>query len=142
MAVYQGGFRKSKIWRRSDRHEAVVDLGAGGCSGVAVFAYCWQLISGKDHLDVSCWDAPQQAVRPGAAAWCRPNGPTWTSLWLRHLGHVEHCHPGHFALPSSWRCRSRFCAARNTTPSVLMRAASGAVHHRVVALDQFPGLGA
>ena len=113
MAVRQSG--ELKIWQRRERGRQFAIWG-GWLVAVAVFAYCWRLIS-----DRTIWmfvtDAPRQAAdmaeRMVPPKWEYMNSlwaPLWDTLNIATLGTVMAVI---IAFPIA------FCAARNTTPSVV-----------------------
>jgi phosphonate transport system permease protein len=104
----------SKLWRlRSTKHQLAVWF--GWLIGVAIFVYCWRLISDK-----TIWffvtDAPKQAAdmanRMVPPKWSYMEvlwGPIWDTINIATLGTMIALV---VAVPVA------FCAARNTTPSV------------------------
>ena len=104
----------SKVWkRRSTRKQLAVWF--GWLLGVAIFVYCWRLISEK-----TIWffvtDAPKQAAdmaeRMVPPKWSYMDtlwGPVWDTINIATLGTMIAIV---IAIPVA------FCAARNTTPSV------------------------
>jgi phosphonate transport system permease protein len=104
----------SKAWRlRSTKHQLAVWF--GWLIGVAIFVYCWRLISDK-----TIWffvtDAPKQAAdmanRMVPPKWSYMDvlwGPVWDTINIATLGTMIALV---IAVPVA------FCAARNTTPSV------------------------
>lgn len=104
----------SKVWRRrSTRKQLAVWF--GWLIGVAIFVYCWRLISDK-----TIWffvtDAPKQAAdmanRMVPPKWSYMDvlwGPIWDTINIATLGTMIALV---IAVPVA------FCAARNTTPSV------------------------
>jgi phosphonate transport system permease protein len=104
----------AKIWRlRTTRNQLAVWF--GWLFGVAIFVYCWQLISEK-----TIWffvtDAPKQAAdmasRMVPPKWSYMDtlwAPVWDTINIATLGTVIAIV---IAVPVA------FCAARNTTPSV------------------------
>jgi phosphonate transport system permease protein len=104
----------SKIWqRRTTRHQFLVWF--GWLIGIAIFGYCWQLISDK-----TIWafvsDAPRQAAdmasRMVPPKWSYMEvlwAPIWDTINIATLGTVIAIV---IAVPVA------FLAARNTTPSV------------------------
>jgi len=107
-------FNGSKAWRlRSTKHQLAVWF--GWLIGVAIFVYCWRLISDK-----TIWffvtDAPKQAAdmanRMVPPKWSYMDvlwGPVWDTINIATLGTMIALV---IAVPVA------FCAARNTTPSV------------------------
>ena len=104
----------TKVWQRRDRK---VQFAAWGVYlvGVAVFIYCWNLISDKT-IWAFVLDAPTQAADLGARMippdWNSIHGlwrPIWDTLNIATLGTVMAII---LAVPVA------YCAARNTTPSV------------------------
>ena len=88
----------------------------GWLLGTAAFVYCWQLLSGKT-IWMFVWDAPEQALdlaeRMVPPKWSYLDSlwlPIWDTLNIATLGTVIALF---IAVPVA------FCAARNTTPSVL-----------------------
>jgi phosphonate transport system permease protein len=104
----------SKIWHlRSTKHQLAVWF--SWLIGVAIFVYCWRLISDK-----TIWffvtDAPKQAAdmasRMVPPKWSYMDvlwGPIWDTINIATLGTMIALV---IAVPVA------FCAARNTTPSV------------------------
>jgi len=104
----------NKLWRlRSTKHQLAVWF--GWLIGVAIFVYCWRLISDK-----TIWffvtDAPKQAAdmanRMVPPKWSYMEvlwGPIWDTINIATLGTMIALV---VAVPVA------FCAARNTTPSV------------------------
>ncbi|MCG6891294.1 MAG: phosphonate ABC transporter, permease protein PhnE [Gammaproteobacteria bacterium] len=104
----------SKIWHlRSTKHQLAVWF--GWLLGVAIFVYCWRLISDK-----TIWffvtDAPKQAAdmasRMVPPKWSYMDvlwGPVWDTINIATIGTMIAIV---IAVPVA------FCAARNTTPSV------------------------
>ena len=102
-------------------------------------SYCWQLISEKT-IWAFVTDAPAQAgdlaarMVPPDWGFIRQLGrPIWDTINIATLG---------TAMAIVLAVPVAYCAARNTTPSVALVRPVGAVHHRVVALDQLADLGA
>jgi phosphonate transport system permease protein len=104
----------TKVWQRRDRKAQFATWGVY-LVGVAIFIYCWNLIS-----DRTIWafvlDAPTQAADLGARMippdWGSIHGlwrPIWDTLNIATLGTVIAII---LAIPVA------YCAARNTTPSV------------------------
>ena len=128
----------TKVWQRRERG-AQFAIWAAWLVGAAIFVYCWQLISDKT-IWAFVTDAPAQAADLGVRMVPPDWGfihelwqPIWDTLNIATLGTLMAIV---IAMPIA------YCAARNTTPSVGVRAADRAVHHRVVALDQLADLGA
>ncbi|GJL81958.1 MAG: phosphonate ABC transporter, permease protein PhnE [marine bacterium B5-7] len=114
MAVRMTG--EVKIWQRRERGKQLA-IWVGWLVSVAIFVYCWQLISEK-----TIWmfvnDAPRQAAdlaeRMIPPKWEYLDKlwiPLWDTLNIATLGTVMALI---LAVPIA------FCAARNTTPSVLL----------------------
>ncbi len=104
-----------KVWQRRDRGTQLA-IWAAWLVGVAIFVYCWRLISEKT-IWMFVTDAPRQAADLGARMsppkWSYMNElwmPLWDTLNIATLGTLMALV---FAVPVA------FCAARNTTPSVL-----------------------
>ena len=127
-----------KVWRRREPLMQFA-IWAAWLVGAAIFVYCWGEIS-----DRTIWafvtDAPTQAADLGARmvppdwGFIKTLGrPLWDTFNMATLGTAMAIV---IAVPVA------YCAARNTTPSVVPGAAGGAVRHRVVALDQLADLGA
>lgn len=113
MAVRQIG--DLKIWQRRERGRQFA-IWAGYMTAVAMFAYCWQLISERT-IWMFVTDAPRQAVdlaeRMVPPKWEYMNVlwlPLWDTINIATLGTLMAVL---IAFPVA------FCAARNTTPSVL-----------------------
>lgn len=113
MAVVERG--STKIWHRRERGKQFA-IWAVWLLSTAIFVYCWHLISGK-----TVWffvlDAPAQAMdlaaRMTPPKWSYMNSlwrPMWDTINIATLGTVIALI---IAVPVA------FCAARNTTPSVL-----------------------
>ncbi len=114
MAVHQRG--GTKVWQRRERGKQLA-IWAGWLAGTAVFVYCWQLISEKT-IWIFVLDAPNQAAdlveRMVPPKWSYMNSlwlPLWDTLNIATLGTLIALV---IAVPVA------FCAARNTTPSVLL----------------------
>ena len=108
----QGGV---KVWRQRTT-AAQWGQWAGWLVGVALFAWCWRLISDKT-IWMFVWDAPQQAAdlaeRMVPPKWSYMESlwrPLWDTINIATLGTLMALV---IAVPVA------FCAARNTTPSVL-----------------------
>jgi phosphonate transport system permease protein len=104
----------AKVWQRRDRKAQFAAWGVY-LIGVAIFIYCWNLISDKT-IWAFVLDAPAQAVDLGARMippdWNSIHGlwrPVWDTLNIATLGTVIAIV---LAVPVA------YCAARNTTPSV------------------------
>ncbi len=113
MAVHTRG--EVKVWRRRERARQLAIWG-GWLAGTAVFVYCWRLIS-----DRTIWmfvlDAPEQA----ADLMSRMVPPKWSymeSLWLPLWDTLNIATLG-TAISLVIAVPVAFCAARNTTPSVV-----------------------
>jgi phosphonate transport system permease protein len=109
----QGGI---KVWRRRERG-AQFAVWAAWLAGVAIFVYCWQLISDKTIWEFVL-DAPTQAgdlaVRMVPPDWASIDTlwrPIWDTINIATLGTVIAIV---IAVPVA------YCAARNTTPSVAL----------------------
>ena len=105
-----------KVWQRRDRR-AQFATWAVYLVGVAIFVYCWELISDKT-IWAFVLDAPEQAADLGARMippdWgsiTRLGRPIWDTLNIATLGTVMSII---IAVPVA------YCAARNTTPSVAL----------------------
>ena len=105
----------TRVWQRRTRPKQFA-VWFGWLVGVAIFSYCWHLISGK-----TIWmfvnDAPRQAAdmaeRMIPPKWSYMEvlwGPIWDTINIATLGTVIAIV---IAVPVA------FCAARNTTPSNL-----------------------
>ncbi len=106
----------TKVWQRRERGKQLA-IWAGWLAGTAVFVYCWQLISEKT-IWMFVLDAPNQAAdlveRMVPPKWSYMNSlwlPLWDTLNIATLGTLMALV---IAVPVA------FCAARNTTPSVLL----------------------
>ncbi len=104
-----------RIWQRRERGKQFAIWGVW-LIGTAVFVYCWRLISEKT-IWMFVMDAPQQAAdlagRMVPPKWTYMSElwrPVWDTINITTLGTVMALI---FAVPIA------FCAARNTTPSVL-----------------------
>ena len=104
----------TKVWQRRDRRAQFATWGSY-LVGVAIFIYCWNLISDKT-IWAFVLDAPTQAADLGARMippdWGSIQGlwrPIWDTLNIATLGTVMAIV---LAVPVA------YCAARNTTPSV------------------------
>jgi len=105
-----------KIWRRRDRKKQLI-IWAGWLVATAIFVACWQLISEKT-IWMFVWDAPTQAGDL-AARMVPPKWPyiqellrpLWDTLNIATIGTL---------LALIMAVPVAFCAARNTTPSVLI----------------------
>jgi phosphonate transport system permease protein len=102
-----------KIWQRRDRNRQLA-IWAVQFAAVAIFVYCWQLISDKT-IWIFVLDAPAQAVDMAsrmvppkwsymASLW----GPIWDTIAIATLGTL-------MAITMAFPIA--FFAARNTTPS-------------------------
>jgi phosphonate transport system permease protein len=105
----------TKVWHRRKR-AAQFALWAAWLLGAAIFIYCWQLISDKTIWDFVA-DAPTQAadlavrmVPPDWSYILKLGRPIWDTVNIATLGTVVAIV---LAVPVA------FCAARNTTPSVV-----------------------
>ncbi len=105
----------AKIWRRRTRGESLVRW-FGWLLGVAVFVYCWQIISASTTW-FFVWDAPRIAndiwTRATPPKWdyiTQLGRPIWDTLNIATLGTIIALI---LAVPVA------FLAARNTTPSAL-----------------------
>ncbi len=105
----------TKIWQRRTT-AAQYGIWAGWLVGIAIFAYCWRLISDK-----TIWmfvnDAPKQAAdlaeRMVPPKWSYMDtlwGPIWDTINIATLG---------TAIALVLAVPIAFCAARNTTPSTI-----------------------
>src|SRR4029079_2153573 len=106
----------TKVWQRRDRKAQFATWGVY-LIGVAIFVYCWELISEKT-IWAFVWDAPDQAADLGSRMvppdWASIHGlwwPIWDTLNIATLGTVMAII---LAVPVA------YCAARNTTPSVAL----------------------
>lgn len=111
MAVKHRG--NVRVWQRRERGKQFAIWGAW-LAGVAIFAYCWQLISEKT-IWMFVTDAPSQAAdlanRMTPPKWSYMSElwmPLWDTLNIATLGTLMAIV---LAVPVA------FCAARNTTPS-------------------------
>lgn len=102
-----------KIWQRRDRTRQFA-VWAAWLLGVAIFVFCWQLISEKT-IWVFVLDAPHQAAdlmsRMVPPRWSYMNSlwrPIWDTINIASLGTV---------LAIAMAVPIAFCAASNTTPS-------------------------
>ena len=108
--------RGTKIWRRRATGVQLA-VWAGWLVAVAIFAWCWQLISDKT-IWAFVTDAPSQAADLGARMvppdWGSITGlwrPLWDTINIATLGTLMAIV---IAVPVA------YCAARNTTPSVAL----------------------
>jgi phosphonate transport system permease protein len=83
----------TKVWQRRERGPQFATW-AVYLVGVAIFVYCWELISDKT-IWAFVWDAPQQAADLGARMvppdWGSIHGlwrPIWDTLNIATLGTV------------------------------------------------------
>jgi len=104
------------IWRRRERGRQLA-VWAGWLAGVAAFAYCWELLSGRT-IWVFVLDAPEQAAdlarRMVPPKWSYIDSlwvPVWDTINIATLGTLLALV---IAVPVA------FCAARNTTPSAVL----------------------
>lgn len=105
----------AQIWRRRTSRESLISA-FGWLAGLAVFAYCWQIISDATTW-FFVWDAPRIAndiwTRATPPKWeyiTQLGRPIWDTLNIATLGTlIALC----LAVPVA------FLAARNTTPSAL-----------------------
>lgn len=102
-------------WKRRDTRQTLL-IWFGWFVGVAIFAYCWKLMSDKT-IWMFVQDSPQQAVdlaqRMFPPKWSYMEAlwrPVWDTLNIATLG---------TALALLMAVPVAFCAARNTTPSVV-----------------------
>ncbi|CAD0184210.1 hypothetical protein RUESEDTHA_01088 [Ruegeria sp. THAF57] len=105
----------AQIWRRRTTGQSLVRW-FGWLLGVAIFVYCWQLIS-KSTTWFFVWDAPRIAndiwTRATPPKWgyiTQLGRPIWDTLNIATLGTIIALF---LAVPVA------FLAARNTTPSAL-----------------------
>ncbi|MEM7408016.1 MAG: phosphonate ABC transporter, permease protein PhnE [Pseudomonadota bacterium] len=105
----------TRVWKRRDTRTQI-SIWAAWFFGTAVFAYCWKLMSDKT-IWMFVHDAPAQAAdlagRMVPPKWSYMDAlwqPVWDTLNIATLGTV---------LALSMAVPVAFCAARNTTPSVL-----------------------
>jgi len=105
-----------KSWRRRERGKQLA-IWFGWLCGVALFVYCWQLISATTMWPF-VWDAPRVAgdifSRMVPPAWPYLDklwAPLWDTINIATLGTLLAIL---LAVPVA------FCAARNTTPSALV----------------------
>ncbi|MEE9586463.1 MAG: phosphonate ABC transporter, permease protein PhnE [Hyphomicrobiaceae bacterium] len=110
-----GTDQDKKIWRRRDR-ASQLGVWFAWLVAAAIFVACWQLISGKT-IWMFVWDAPSQAgdlasrmVPPKWSYMSELWRPMWDTINIATLGTV---------LAIIMAVPTAFCAARNTTPSVL-----------------------
>jgi len=106
----------TKVWQRRERKAQFAAWGVY-LVGVAIFIYCWNLISDKT-IWAFVLDAPTQAADLGARMippdWSSIHGlwrPVWDTLNIATLGTIIAIV---LAVPVA------YCAARNTTPSVAL----------------------
>jgi len=105
-----------RVWRRRERARALA-IWAAWLAGTAVFVYCWQLLSGKTiwaFVADAHTQAADLAVRMVPPRWSYMDslwGPLWDTINIATLGTLMALV---IAVPVA------FCAARNTTPSVLL----------------------
>lgn len=107
---------EQRIWRRRTSRQQWA-IWAGWLLGVAIFAYCWHLISGKT-IWIFVLDAPEQAAdlaqRMVPPKWSYMEvlwRPVWDTLNIATLG---------TAIAVVIAVPVAFLAARNTTPSVTL----------------------
>ena len=105
----------AQIWRRRTTNESLIRW-FGWLLGVAVFVYCWQIISASTTW-FFVWDAPRIAndiwTRATPPRWeyiTQLGRPIWDTLNIATLGTIIALF---LAVPVA------FLAARNTTPSAL-----------------------
>ena len=105
----------TKIWQRRERSKQLA-IWSAWFAGVAIFVYCWQLISEKT-IWLFVMDAPKQAAdlagRMVPPKWSYMEAlwrPIWDTINIATLGTLIALV---IAVPVA------FCAARNTTPSHL-----------------------
>ncbi len=105
-----------RAWRRHERIRQLAGW-AGWLIGTAIFVYCWQLLSGKTiwaFVSDAHSQAADLAVRMVPPRWSYMEGlwrPLWDTINIATLGTLMALV---IAVPVA------FCAARNTTPSVLL----------------------
>lgn len=111
MPVSQRG--QLRVWQRRERGRQLA-IWAGWFSGLAIFLYCWKLISDKT-IWLFVIDAPKQALdlaeRMVPPKWSYMEAlwhPVWDTVNIATLGTIIALV---IAVPVA------FCAARNTTPS-------------------------
>jgi len=105
-----------KVWQRRD-HKLQLAIWAAWLVAIALFVYCFQLISEKT-IWAFVWDAPEQAADLGARMvppdWNYIHKlwrPLWDTLNIATIGTLISLV---LAVPVA------YCAARNTTPSVMI----------------------
>ena len=105
-----------KVWQRRERGKQLA-VWAGWLLGTAIFVYCWQLLSERT-IWLFVLDSPEQAadlaVRMVPPKWRYFDAlwaPIWDTINIATLGTVMALV---IAVPVA------FCAARNTTPSVVL----------------------
>jgi phosphonate transport system permease protein len=105
-----------KVWQRRD-HKLQLAIWAAWLVAIALFVYCFQLISEKT-IWAFVWDAPEQAADLGARMvppdWNYVHKlwrPLWDTLNIATIGTLISIV---LAVPVA------YCAARNTTPSVMI----------------------
>ncbi len=105
-----------RVWRRRS-HRSQLAVQAGWMGAVILFLICWQFISGKT-IWMFVLDAPRQAadlaarmVPPDWSYLSKLWKPLWDTINIATLGTLLAII---LAVPTA------FCAARNTTPSVLV----------------------
>ena len=106
----------TKMWQRRERGAQFATWGVY-LVGVAIFVYCWQLISDRTTWDF-VWDAPEQAadlasrmVPPDWGFLLKLGRPIWDTINIATLG---------TAMAIVLAVPVAYCAARNTTPSVAL----------------------
>ncbi len=113
MPVKQQG--ELKVWQRRERGKQF-GIWAAWLVGAAIFVYCWQLISER-----TIWEFVRTAPKETADLAVRMVPPKWSymeTLWVPIWDTINIATLGTimaliFAVPVA------FCAARNTTPSML-----------------------
>ena len=113
MAVKSVG--ETKYWQRRTTPRQIA-VWFGWLIGVAIFVYCWQLISGK-----TIWMFVEDAPRQAADLAERMVPPKWSymeKLWIPVWDTINIATLG-TAMAIILAVPIAFCAARNTTPSVI-----------------------
>lgn len=105
----------TQIWKRRTTM-AQLAIWSGWLVLVAIFVACWQLISEKTIWDF-VWDAPNQAADLGSRMW-PPQWSYMTTLW-RPIWDTLNIATLGTVLALILAVPTAFCAARNTTPSVV-----------------------
>lgn len=106
----------TKIWRRRERGRQLA-IWFAWLAGVALFMFCWQLIS-KNTMWLFVWDSPRVAADL-AARMVPPRWPYVTELWQPLWDTLNIATLGTL-LAIVMAVPVAFLAARNTTPSALV----------------------